>query len=432
MIEAMMNEPISETLPSEQPFPLKRLFRRRFVPAFLGFIGVFLLLIGFTAQQVTESIYLELAQRRAQTIARAVSTQAPESWSQLMAGRTLADLRSDAEALITAFTDEVRELNLIELKVYDLERKVLFATVADEIGTLENGAALRSVIERADSEVVTKTLADGTRQYELYVPVFDDDGNLRAVFELYEPVGYLNAILINAAVPTMAVPGGALLVLAFALSGLVNRAQADIDARTHALNELRRRIETFVSATAVSAAKSADSTGGMESRKVTTTLLFSDIRSFTSFAEKNSPEEVVDFLNQLMTLQVEAITRHGGDVDKMIGDAILARFDGADGGVKGIAAAREIIAAVGRGDYPRGVGIGVFRGDVISGAIGPENRRDFTVIGDAVNISARLCSAALAGEIVADAALADDDFGPTETIQVKGRDEPLTVRRLKA
>jgi len=427
----MVTEPTPETLPSEHPFPLKRLFMRRFVPAFLGFIGVFLLLIGFTAKNVTESIYLELAQRRAQTIARAVAAQSPESWNQLMAGRTLADLQSSAEALVSAFTNEVREQNLAELKVYDLGRKVLFATHADEIGTLENGAALRSVIEHSNSEVVPKTLADGTRQYELYVPVFDDAGKLRTVFELYEPVGYLNAILTKAAIPTMAVPGVMLLVFAFALSRLVNRAQDDIDVRTHALNDLRRRIETFVSTTAVNAAKSADSTGGIESRKITTTLLFSDIRSFTSFAEKNSPEAVVGFLNQLMALQVEAVTRCGGDVDKMIGDAVLARFDGEDGGDRGVAAAREIIAAVGHGNFPRGVGIGVFRGEVISGAIGPENRRDFTVIGDAVNISARLCSAAMSGEIVVDAALADDDFGPTETIQVKGRDEPLTVRRLK-
>ena len=432
MNEASATALISETQPSEQPFPLKRLFRRRFVPAFVGFIGVFLLLVGFTARHVTESIYLELAQRRAQTIARAVAAAAPVAWNELMAGRTLADLRTSARALVAAFTDEVRELDLSELKVYDLRRKVLFATNADEIGTLENGAALRGVIEHAASEVVTKTLADGTRQYELYVPLFGDDGQLRAVFELYEPVGYLNAILIGAAVPTMAVPGAVLLVLAFALSGLVNRAQADIDARTHALNDLRRRIETFISTTAVSAAKSADAGGGMASRKVTTALLFSDIRDFTSFAEKNPPEVVVGFLNRLMTLQVEAITRHGGDVDKMIGDAVLARFDGEDGGRRGVAAARQIMDGVEGGDYPRGVGIGVFRGAVISGAIGPENRRDFTVIGDAVNISSRLCSAALVGEIVVDTALAEDDFGSPETIQVKGRDEPLSVRRLKA
>ena len=110
---------------------------------------------------------------------------------------------------------------------------------------------------------------------------------------------------------------------------------------------------------------------------------------------------------------------------------MLARFDGEDGGQRGVAAAREIIEAVNQGDYLRHVGIGVFRGAVIFGAIGPKNRRDFTAIGDAVNISARLFSEALANEIVVDANLADDDFGPAETILVKGREEPLIMRRSK-
>jgi len=130
-----------------------------------------------------------------------------------------------------------------------------------------------------------------------------------------------------------------------------------------------------------------------------------------------------------MTLQVEAIKRHGGDVDKMIGDAVLARFDGEDGGGLAIAAARDIQSALGRESFPRALGIGIHRGNVISGAIGPEERRDFTVIGDAVNISARLCAAAAAHEIVVDAGLAGDDFGPVEKIAVKGRRQPVSIRR---
>jgi len=417
----------------EQPFPLKRLFRRRFVPVLLGFVVASLLLIGYTAGQIVESIYLELAQRRAQTIARAVSQDAPVAWQELMAGRTITDPghTGDAALLNQAFKDEVRELELSELKVYSLDRKVLFATHPEEIGSTENGEALRLVIKNSTPGIVTKTFPDGSRQYELYVPVFDTKGNLRTVFELYEPVGYLDALLLKAAIPTIGIPGLLLLLLALALDGLVRRAQRAIDLRSEALATLQRRIESFVSATAVDAAKSIDGEAGIQSRSITTTLFFSDIRDFTGFAEQNSPEDVVGFLNKLMTLQVDVVKRHGGDVDKMIGDAVLARFDGDDGSDRAIKAAVEIQQAVKSGDYPRALGIGVFRGEVISGAIGPKDRRDFTVIGDSVNISSRLCSAAGADEIVVDANLADDDFGPVETIQVKGRVQHLVIRRWK-
>jgi adenylate cyclase len=423
---------IDQSLPSEQPFPLSRLFRRRFIPAFIGFTGLFLVLLGITAQHVVEEIYLELAQRRAQTIARAVADVAPDPWAHLMAGTTLSELKnsSDAQLLSKAFTDEVREMNLPELKVYDMETRVLFATKADEIGSTEPGQALRDTIDNAASNIVTKQLPDGTSQYELYVPVFDDSGKVRTVFELYEPVTYLDAILIKAAIPTMAVPTGLLLLLIFALNILVGRAQRDIDARTAALKALQDRLSSFVSATAIDAARTAGRDGGIKSQKVETTLFYSDIRDFTGFSEQNPAETVVDFLNGIMGLQVGAIQNHGGDVDKMIGDAVLARFDGADGGARAIAAAREIQAAVKSGGFPRKLGIGIHTGEVISGAIGPEDRRDFTVIGDAVNISARLCALAKADEIVVDAEMADDGFGPEETVQVKGRVQGIAIRRL--
>ena len=415
----------------EQSFPLKRLFRRRFVPALIGFIVLFLILISFMVKQSIEFIYLELAQRRAQTISRAIAEEAPDAWKGMMAGNIVADSNIDSvsDDLKAAFSRQVRAMNLPELKVYNLHREVLFATHGEEIGTVENGEALRTVIKSAKPEIATKNYPDGTSQYELYVPVFDKSRSLRTVFELYEPVGYLDEILINAAIPIVAIPGLLLLFLAIALDRLVSRAQADIDHRTDAINELRTRIESFVSSTAIAAAKSAGTAGNIQSRNVSTTLFFSDIRDFTGFAEQNSPEVVVNFLNRIMTVQVEILKRHSGDVDKMIGDAVLARFDGEDGGKRAVSAAREILFAVKHGNFPRLLGIGVHFGEVISGAIGPLDRRDYTVIGDAVNVAARLCSAAKAGELVVAEKLADSEFGPCEPIQVKGRQEHLSIRR---
>jgi len=427
-----MNEDIAGSQELDEPFPLKRRFQRRFLPALIGFVGVFLAIVGFTASEIVQSIYLQLAQRRAETIAHSVADAVPDAWQALMSGQSLSDLEGHAEVdqLTKAFETESYELKLSELKVYDLNRRTLYATDQSEIGATEAAQVLRDVMSSGTGDVVTKTMPDGTEQYELYVPLFDEAGDMRAVFELYEPVEYLNAILTRAAVPIITVPGLLLILLALALNRLVGRAQLDIDARTSAINELRRRLESFVSSTAVDAARSAGAGAGIESRKVTTTIFFSDIRDFTGFSEQNSPEDVVRFLNEIMGLQVDILRAHGGDVDKMIGDAVLARFDAADGSRQAVAAAREIQQAAKAGNFPRALGIGVYRGDVISGAIGPEDRRDFTMIGDTVNVAARLCSAAGAGEVVVDADLADDDFNPVEEISVKGRQGVLRIRRL--
>lgn len=410
----------------DEPFPLRDRFRRRFLPALAGFVGVLLVLIGLTAKTVVESIYLQLAQERAQTIARSVEDAVPDAWRRLMAGETVNELGSTA--LVEALAAEERHLNLPEMKVYDLGRKVLYATDRKEIGSSEPAPALAEVIGDGDPSIVTKDMPDGSKQYEFYVAAFDAGGNVRVVFELYEPVGYLDAILLKAAVPIVAIPGALLLLFALALNKLVNSAQNDINARTALITDMRKRLESFVSATAVGAAMRAGETGAIESKAIETTLFFSDIRDFTGFSEQNTPQDVVAFLNRLMGLQVDIIRRHHGDVDKMIGDAVLARFEtNADA----VAAAKEILAAVAAGDFPRAIGIGIYRGTVISGAIGPENRRDFTVIGDAVNVASRLCSAAAAGELVVDADMADDTFGETEWISVKGRAQPLAVRRCK-
>lgn len=426
-----MTETHAEHPPIGEPFPLKRLFRRRFAPALLGFIGISLLIIGLTAQHAIEAIYLELAQRRAQTIERSVADSSTAAWASLMAGRSLAELQksNDASILAAAFAMEVRQQNLLELKVYDLNRRALFATNANEIGSTENGDALRRVITEVKSGLVIKVLPNGTEQYELYVPVFDDKGALRAVFELYEPVNYLNTILLKSAIPIILIPGILFLLLGVTLDKLVGAAQTDIDIRSKLIDDLRKRLESFVSVTAVNAARGATNGSYIPSKRIQTTLFFSDIRDFTGFSEQHPPEEVVGFLNEVMGLQVEILNRHGGDVDKMIGDAILARFDDDEDGKQAIAAAREIQSSVARAQLPRMLGIGIYRGEVISGTIGPENRRDFTVIGDAVNVAARLCSAAQSGEIVVEASLADDQFKRHETVSVKGREAPISIGR---
>jgi adenylate cyclase len=143
-------------------------------------------------------------------------------------------------------------------------------------------------------------------------------------------------------------------------------------------------------------------------RLSTVTLLSADLRGFTAMSEQLTPDEVVRQLNAFHGAMLEEIDRHGGLLDKFIGDGILAVFgldaEGAgaseDAGARsGVACARAMLAALTRhnedrhrrGEPPLRMGIGVHTGPVVAGNIGAPGRRlEFTVIGDAVNTASRL------------------------------------------
>jgi adenylate cyclase len=125
------------------------------------------------------------------------------------------------------------------------------------------------------------------------------------------------------------------------------------------------------------------------------TILFVDVRGFTTFAESAAAHEVVATLNELYEAVVPVIHRHGGHANKFIGDGLLAVFGAperhADHAARAVAAAREIAQLVRRRFGGRlGVGVGVNSGRVVVGTIGGGGRRDFTVIGDPVNTAAHV------------------------------------------
>lgn len=215
------------------------------------------------------------------------------------------------------------------------------------------------------------------------------------------------------------------------------------DRLNHMIGEIRKKIELskFVSKATMGSVDAAQSQIQRRGRRTRATVLFSDIRGFTAYSETVQPEDVVDMLNNYLDAQAEVVERHGGDIDKFVGDELMAHFHGEGMEARAIAAAIDMVAAVARlnASAPPGaprleVGIGINTGEVVFGAMGARNRMDFTVIGDAVNLGARLCSAATPGQVVVPAwvraaapGLTDVVFEPLPPLTVKGKREPIEV-----
>ncbi|HEX4181191.1 MAG TPA: adenylate/guanylate cyclase domain-containing protein, partial [Caulobacteraceae bacterium] len=175
-------------------------------------------------------------------------------------------------------------------------------------------------------------------------------------------------------------------------------------------------------------------------------VLFADIRNFTSMAESLQPRETVDMLNEVFTDLVEAVSSNDGVLDKFIGDAVMAVYgaplsSGRDpeNAVESAIAMMRMLAALNqrradRGQFPLRLGIGVATGELIAGTIGSPRRMDYTVIGDSVNLASRLQGATKhyqVGVIVCEAT-AQANHGAQilrqlDTVGVRGRNRPEKI-----
>jgi adenylate cyclase len=171
-------------------------------------------------------------------------------------------------------------------------------------------------------------------------------------------------------------------------------------------------------------------------------VVFADIRGSTTMAETMTPAAFRDLLDRFYTVAAGAVFGHDGNVDKFVGDELMALFfpllSGDRHAERAVAGAVAVLAATGHGD-PSGpwvpVGAGVHSGAAWVGSVGDDTHAELTAVGDVVNTAARIAAAAAAGEVLvsADAARAAglDPALPRSSLELKGKGAPTEVVRLR-
>jgi adenylate cyclase len=233
-------------------------------------------------------------------------------------------------------------------------------------------------------------------------------------------------------------------------TGLAVAQSYDLVTERLEKGRLRRDFRRFVSRDVADAMISQQdewraTAAGVKRRVV---VLFSDVRGFTERSEQTDPGDLVKQLNEYLTSMVEVIFRHGGTLDKFIGDAVMAHWGALGGGNeedharKAILAARDMIGVLRRlneswqaaGKAPFQIGVGLHLGEAVAGEIGSPDRTEFGVIGDTVNLASRLegltktfhCEVIYSDEVRVASGIEDGamDLGQ---VRVKGRRNPVRL-----
>ena len=172
-------------------------------------------------------------------------------------------------------------------------------------------------------------------------------------------------------------------------------------------------------------------------------MLFADIRGFTPLTNRLTPHEIVAVLNDHMSAMTDVIYSHGGVVDKFVGDMVMAIFGAPNGkpddAARAAGCALEMLRVRKQlnkdAKHPFEIGIGVAFGVIIVGCMGSKKRLNYTVLGERVNLAARLCSMAPANTLYIDQGVRqylDSTFivGDLPPLKVKGFDNPVQAFEL--
>jgi adenylate cyclase len=233
-------------------------------------------------------------------------------------------------------------------------------------------------------------------------------------------------------------------VLAGAVGAQLRRQFAASIAAATARDRVTNLFGQHVSPQVVERLMAEGTSAGGDIRRVA--VMFVDFRGFTAGARSRSPQDVVDRLDGAFAVLVEILDRHGGIVNKFLGDGFLALFGAplaaSDAAHRAVSAGREMLSAMDRinagSGWPLRIGIGIHFGEVVAGNIGSPRRKEYTVIGDTVNFASRLealnkdfGSQLLISSAVHEA-LGDDgrDAVALGEVEVRGYERPMAVFQL--
>tara|TARA_Y100001970_G_scaffold286498_1_gene408823 strand:+ start:719 stop:2731 length:2013 start_codon:yes stop_codon:yes gene_type:complete len=202
------------------------------------------------------------------------------------------------------------------------------------------------------------------------------------------------------------------------------------------VNKVKNTFKRYVSKQVVDEILDNDSRLNLGGEKRKVTVLFADIRGFTSMSEKMEPEVVVSTLNEYFSEMIDIVFKNNGTLDKIIGDELMvvygAPISAKDDTIRAVQTASDMQEKLKELNKERkkrkepliSVGIGINRGEVVSGNIGSREMMDYTVIGDTVNLAARLCSSAKPGQTL----VSDSVFIKTEKTFNFKKLEPLSLK----
>ena len=210
------------------------------------------------------------------------------------------------------------------------------------------------------------------------------------------------------------------------------------------LNKIKSTFKKYVSENIVDEVLKNDTSLELGGAQQKVCVLFCDIRGFTAMSEQMAPHEVVNLLNHYFELMIDVVFRHGGTLDKIIGDELMVLYgvpksseDDIDNSIKTALgmfdALEEFNKKFSSEGYPRlEVGIGINYGAVVCGNIGSKRQMNFTVIGDEVNLASRLCSNASPGELLISKAVFEgtrlqSQFKARSPLRVKGKKNQVEV-----